>query len=88
MAALYQTLLRLRQDSQASLIVVHHVRKSINRNEIGTAFRGPSALNTAGDSYMLLARHHQQRDTIELRFQFRYTAAQQPRLLRLDMHTL
>jgi hypothetical protein len=88
MAALCQTLLRLRDVSQASLIVVHHVRKSINRNEIGTAFRGSSALHAVGDSYMLLTRHHHKRDTIELRFQFRYAPAQQPRQLCLDPRTL
>lgn len=88
MAALCQTLLRLREASKASLIVVHHVRKSINRNEIGTAFRGSSALHAVGDSYVLLTRHHQRRNTIELRFQFRYRAAQQPRLLYLDPRTL
>jgi len=40
MAALCQALLRLRDASRAALIVVHHVRKSINRHEIGSAFRG------------------------------------------------
>lgn len=88
MAALCQTLLRLRDASQASLIVVHHVRKSINRNEIGTAFRGSSALHAVGDSYVLLTRNHQRHNTIELRFQFRYAAAQQPKLLCLDTRTL
>src|SRR5439155_23305348 len=39
MAALCQALLRLRDASGAALIVVHHVRKSINRHEIGSAFR-------------------------------------------------
>jgi hypothetical protein len=44
LAALCQALLRLRDASRAALIVVHHVRKSINRHEIGSAFRGSSAL--------------------------------------------
>ncbi len=35
MAALCQSLLRLRDASKAALIVVHHVRKSIGRDEIG-----------------------------------------------------
>jgi len=37
MAALCQSLLRLREASRAALIVVHHVRKSIGRYEIGSA---------------------------------------------------
>jgi len=88
MAALCQSLLRLRDASQAALIVVHHVRKSITRYEIGTAFRGSSALHAVGDSYMLLTRPSPQLPTVELRFQFRYAAAQPPRLLQLDPHTL
>ena len=56
MAALCQSLLRLRDASQAALIVVHHVRKSIGRDEIGSAFRGSSALHAVGDSYLLLTR--------------------------------
>jgi RecA-family ATPase len=40
MAALCQSLLRLREVSRAALIVVHHARKSIGRYEIGSAFRG------------------------------------------------
>jgi hypothetical protein len=56
MAALCQSLLRLRDASGAALIVLHHVRKSIGRHEIGTAFRGSSALNAVGDSYLLLTR--------------------------------
>jgi hypothetical protein len=51
MAALCQSLLRLRDASKAALIVVHHVRKSIGRDEIGRAFRGSSALHAVGDSY-------------------------------------
>ena len=43
MAALCQSLLRLRDASKAALIVVHHVRKSIGRDEIGRPFRGSSA---------------------------------------------
>jgi len=88
MAALCQSLLRLRDASQAALIVVHHVRKSITRFEIGSAFRGSSALHAVGDSYMLLTRPAPQLATVELRFQFRYAAAQAPRLLELDPHTL
>jgi hypothetical protein len=88
MAALCQSLLRLRDASQAALIVVHHVRKSITRFEIGSAFRGSSALHAVGDSYMLLTRPSPQLPTVELRFQFRYAAAQPPRLLQLDPQTL
>jgi hypothetical protein len=88
MAALCQSLLRLRDASQAALIVVHHVRKSITRFEIGSAFRGSSALHAVGDSYMLLTRPSPQLPTVELRFQFRYAAAQPPRLLQLDAQTL
>src|SRR6202045_4806621 len=88
MAALCQSLLRLRDASQAALIVVHHVRKSITRYEIGSAFRGSSALHAVGDSYMLLTRPSPQLPTVELRFQFRYAAAPPPRLLELDPQTL
>ena len=88
MAALCQSLLRLRDTSQAALIVVHHVRKSITRFEIGSAFRGSSALHAVGDSYLLLTRPSPQLPTVELRFQFRYAAAQPPRLLQLDPQTL
>src|SRR5216684_5808538 len=88
MAALCQSLLRLRDASRAALIVVHHVRKSITRFEIGSAFRGSSALHAVGDSYMLLTRPSPQLPTVELRFQFRYAASQPPRLLQLDPHTL
>ena len=88
MAALCQSLLRLRDASGAALIVVHHVRKSIGRHEIGSAFRGSSALHAVGDSYLLLTRPAPQLATIELRFQFRYAAAQPPRLLELDPRTL
>jgi len=88
MAALCQSLLRLRDVSKAALIVVHHVRKSITRYEIGSAFRGSSALHAVGDSYMLLTRPSPQLPTVELRFQFRYAAAQPPRLLELDPQTL
>jgi hypothetical protein len=48
MAALCQSLLRLREASRAALIVVHHVRKSIGRYEIGSAFRGFSTLHAVG----------------------------------------
>src|SRR6266851_4332703 len=88
MAALCQSLLRLRDASRAALIVVHHVRKSITRFEIGSAFRGSSALHAVGDSYLLLTRPSPQLPTVELRFQFRYAAAQPPRLLQLDPQTL
>src|SRR5213083_1898221 len=81
MAALCQSLLRLRDASSAALIVVHHVRKSIGRYEIGSAFRGSSALHAVGDSYLLLTRPSPQFATVELRFQFRYAAPQPPRLL-------
>jgi hypothetical protein len=88
MAALCQTLLRLRDASGAALIVVHHVRKSIGRYEIGSAFRGSSALHAVGDSYLLLTRPVPQIPTVELRFQFRYAAPAQPRLLELNPGTL
>ena len=88
MAALCQALLRLRDASRAALVVVHHVRKSIGRHEIGSAFRGSSALHAVGDSYVLLTRPSPQLATIELRFQFRYAAAQPPRLLELNPNTL
>ena len=88
MAALCQSLLRLREASRAALVVVHHVRKSIGRHEISSAFRGSSALHAVGDSYLLLTRPAPQLPTIELRFQFRYAAAQPPRLLQLDPRTL
>ncbi len=88
MAALCHCLLRLRDISRAALIVVHHVRKSIGREEIGSAFRGSSLLHAVGDSYLLLRRPASQLPTIELRFQFRYAAPLPPRLLELDAHTL
>jgi hypothetical protein len=88
MAALCQSLLRLREASRAALIVVHHVRKSIGRYEIGSAFRGSSALHAVGDSYLLLTRPSPQFHTVELRFQFRYAPPQPPRLLDLDPDTL
>lgn len=88
MAALCQSLLRLREASRAALIVVHHVRKSIGRHEIGSAFRGSSALHAVGDSYLLLTRPAPPLATVELRFQFRYAAPPPPRLLQLDPHTL
>jgi hypothetical protein len=89
MAALCQSLLRLRDASKAALIVVHHVRKTIGREEIGSAFRGSSALHAVGDSYLLLTRPSAHLPaTVELRFQFRYAAAPEPRLLQLDPQTL
>src|SRR5205823_6190086 len=81
-------LLRLRDASRAALVVVHHVRKSIGRHEIGSAFRGSSVLHAVGDSYVLLTRPSPQLATVELRFQFRYAAAQPPRLLELNPQTL
>jgi hypothetical protein len=88
MAALCHALLRLRDASRAALIVVHHLRKSITRDEIGSAFRGSSALHAVGDSYLLLKRPSPQLPVLELRFQFRYAAPQPPRRLELDPHTL
>ena len=46
MAALCQSLLRLREASRAALIVVHRVRKSIGRYEIG--YSPPARLPRAG----------------------------------------
>jgi hypothetical protein len=88
MAALCQCLLRLRDATRAALIVVHHVRKSINRHEIGSAFRGSSALHAVGDSYVLATRPSPQLSTLELRFQFRYAPPQPPRMLELNPQTL
>ena len=88
MAALCQTLLRLRDASHAALIVVHHVKKSIGRHEIGSAFRGSSALHAVGDSYLLVVRASTPTPTVELRFQFRYASPPPPRLLTLDTQTL
>lgn len=88
MAALCQALLRLRDDSNAALIVVHHIRKAAGRHELGSAFRGSSALHAVGDSYLLLARPSPQIPTVELRFQFRYAAAPPSRLLSLDPNAL
>jgi hypothetical protein len=88
MTALCQALLRLRDATHAALVVVHHVRKSITREEIGSAFRGSSALHAVGDTYILLTRPSPQLPTLELRFQFRYSAPQPPRLLELNPQTL
>jgi hypothetical protein len=88
MAALCQALLRLREASRAALVVVHHVRKSISRHEIGSAFRGSSALHAVGDSYLLLTRPAPPLATLELRFQFRYAAPQPPQLLELNPQSL
>ena len=44
-AALCQSLLKLRETSKVALIVVHHVRDSVGRDEIGSAIRGSSALH-------------------------------------------
>ena len=46
------------------------------------------ALHAVGDSYMLLTRPSPQIPTVELRFQFRYAAAQESRLLSLNPDTL
>jgi AAA domain len=88
MAALCQSLLRLRDGSRAALIVIHHVRKSIYRHEIGSAFRGSSALHAVGDSYVLATRPSPQLPTLELRFQFRYAPPLPPRMLELNPQTL
>jgi hypothetical protein len=88
MAALCQSLLRLRDASQAALIIVHHVRKAIARDEVGRAFRGSSALHAVGDSYLLLARPSANLTAVELRFQFRYAAPLAPRLLELQPQSL
>src|SRR6266702_2993487 len=88
MAALCQSLLRLRDAAKAALIVVHHVRKSIGHREIGSAFRGSWALHAVGDSYVLLTRPSANLATVELRFQFRYAAALPPRLLEVNPQTL
>jgi len=88
MAGLCQSLLRLREASKAALIVVHHVRKSAAREEVGSAFRGSSALHAVGDSYLLARACGQTAGAVELRFQFRYAAAPPPRRLRLDPDTL
>ena len=88
MAALCQSLLRLRDTSRAALIVVHHVRKSIGRGEIGSAFRGSSALHAVGDTYLLLTRPSPLLPTLELRFQFRYAPPQPPRWLEFNPQSL
>src|ERR1044072_8145934 len=88
MAALCQSLLRLRDASQAALFVVHHVRKSIGRDEIGRAFRGSSALHAVGDSYLLLTRPSASPTAVELRFQFRSAAPRGPRLLEREPQSL
>jgi len=88
MAALCHTLLRLRDASGVALIVIHHVKKAAGRHEIGSAFRGSSALHAVGDSYLLLVRPSPSSLAVELRFQFRYAPAAEPRLLALDPETL
>lgn len=88
MASLCQSLLRLRDATRAALVVVHHVRKSIGRHEIGSAFRGSSALHAVGDSYVLMTRPSPHLATVELRFQFRYAAQQPPLWLELNPQTL
>ncbi len=47
-------LLKLCETSNMALIVVHHVRKSVGHDDIGSAIRGSSALHAVGDSYLLL----------------------------------
>ena len=47
-------LLRLRDASKAALIVVHHVRKSIGRDEIGGTPSAALRRCILGDSYLLL----------------------------------
>ena len=71
-------------------ILEHATRPQIDRrDEIGSAFRGSSALHAVGDSYLLLTRPSAHLSaTVELRFQFRYAAPPVPRLLQLDPHTL
>jgi hypothetical protein len=88
MAALCQALLRLRDQSGAALLLIHHVRKAIHRGEIGSAFRGSSALHAVGDTYVLVTRPSPPLPTLELRFQFRYAPSQAPRLLQLNPQTL
>jgi hypothetical protein len=88
MAALCQGLLRLRDASGAALVVVHHSRKSVNRHEVGSAFRGSSALHAVGDSYLLLTRRSSEQSTLEMRFQFRYADSPPPRRLELDKSSL
>jgi len=90
MAALCQALLRLRDASRAALVVIHHVRKSIRREEIGSAFRGSSALHAVGDSYLLVTctSPSPPPPTLELRFQFRYATPLPPLSLKLDPQSL
>ena len=88
MAALCQSLLRLRDASKAALIIIHHIRKSAGRYELGSAFRGSSALHAVGDSYLLLARPSAEIPAVELRFQFRYAAPLPSRTLALDPASL
>ncbi len=88
MAALCQALVRLRDASKAALMVVHHIKKSAGRHELGSAFRGSSALHAVGDSYLLLARPSPQIPPVELRFQSLSPAALPSRLLSLDPDAL
>jgi len=88
MAALCQSLLRLRDASGAALVIIHHIRKSAGRYELGSAFRGSSALHAVGDSYLLLARPSAEIPAVELRFQFRYAAPLPSRTLALDPASL
>jgi hypothetical protein len=70
------------------LLLIHHVKKTVGRHEIGSAFRGSSALHAVGDSYLLLSRLPSEIPTLELRFQLRYAPAPSPSLLSLDPETL
>src|SRR5438093_12513538 len=71
-----------------SLFLIADLEPRNCRYEIGSAFRGSSALHAVGDSYLLLVRPSPQIPTVELRFQFRYAPAVEPRLLALDAETL
>src|SRR5207253_8079200 len=75
MAALCQSLLRLRDASRAALVVVHHARKSNRRHEIGSAFRGSSALHAVGDRHLLLTPPAPHPRTIALPLPLRYASS-------------
>ncbi len=74
MAALCQSLLRLRDAVQGGAHRGASRPQIDRRDEIGSAFRGSSALHAVGDSYLLLTRPSAHLPTVELRFQFRYAA--------------
>jgi hypothetical protein len=71
------------------LLTQQHWLFLCGKSATNAGFRGSSALHAVGDSYLLLTRPsaHQQA-TVELRFQFRYAAPPEPRLLQLDPQTL